>query len=830
MKTKFRLAIIPLTVMCTLYMQTELACAEDEIQFDTQLLKNRGLDAGLGKYFSSAARYTPGVHTVKVNVNGEEIGQIASLFGKDGQLCITEDFLQRAGLVIPKALSALELDKVDNEVNDKKTVVGQCHSYNEFYPNSVISPNPGEESLSVTVPPEAKVKDSSSTVADNYKTGGTAGLINYQAFTTHSTFSDSRDRYSQVMLEEGLNINDWILRSHQSLTSDDGKYSSESLYTYAQRTIVPLKKQVQIGQINTTDSLLTGLAISGVQLIPEDALQPEGGSGVNVSGIARGQQARVDIRQQGRVVYSTLVPAGPFTLTDIPVSSTNSDLDVTVTETNGSVNHYTIPANAINGNRLASPVGLSVAIGRYRGDNVDSSQSPFLTTVSDGWRIRPWLNVGAGMMFAQDYRTIAGSADTRPLNNLTISATLKLSDDKHGGNQGQSTTLSANYDFSQDLGINSSLTKYSSGYRELPDIFEKDFNQYAGQYSTSIHWSNDLLGTFSLGHTVSKGANGDKDSSYMNASWGKSFGKTNLNISWQTQVGGERDCHNESDNYCSTNDDDNLIFVNVNFPLGEDRVSLYSRTRGQDTTVGAQASGDINDNNSYSISAERATSEDEYDFSGSVNSNLHYTQMGLSASTHGSDSRSYSASLGGGIALHSGGVTFSPWAIKDTFAIIDAGKDVSGAEISTPSGSVWVDHWGQAVVASMPAYKKTSVEMDTTSLSEDIDVDNGFAQLAGGHGSVSKVKFFVQSVQRVMMHLRMQNGTIPKKGSSVVDDNGNYIATIVDDGLLFLEDASDKPNLYLTDDNNINVCRIEYSLKDVSKKNKTYIDINGVCK
>ncbi|MHA1011156.1 fimbrial biogenesis usher protein [Enterobacter roggenkampii] len=831
MKPKFKIAIVPLSIMSFLYMQTERVFAEDtNIQFDTQLLKNRGLDAGLGKYFASSARYTPGTHNVRVYVNGEEIGQLPSFFGKDGQLCVTEDFLQRAGLTVPKEISALARKNESADSISDESGNAECHTYTEYYPTSVIDPKPGEEVLSITVPPEARVKEDSSAVAANYRTGGTAGLVNYQGFTTQSTFSGSSDNYSQLMLEEGVNIHDWLLRSRQSLTSDNGEYSHESLYTYAQRTIVPLKKQIQIGQINTSDTLLSGLSITGVQLIPEDALQQDGGSGVKVSGIARGPQARVDIRQQGRVVYSTLVPAGPFSLTDVPVSSRNNDLDVTVTETDGSINRFIVPASAINGNRLTSPAGLSLAVGRYREDNVENSQSPMLATISDGWSIQSWLNVGAGIIMAEKYSSLAGSVDTRLVNNLTVSASVKLSDDQHGGNHGQSTTVGANYDLNQNLGINVSFTKYSNGYRELPDIYEDDFVQYSGQYSSSIHWSNASLGTFSLGHSISKGTDGNKDSSYMNASWGKTFGKANVNVSWQTQIGGKDSCHNESGHHCLSNNDSNLFYVNVSFPLGEERVSMYSRTRANETTVGAQVSGDLSENNSYSISAERATSEDEYDFSGSLNSNLHYTQLGLNASTQGSNNRSYSASLNGGIALHSGGVTFSPWAIKDTFAIVDAGKEVSGAEISTPSGPVWVDRWGQAVVPSMPAYRNTSIEMDTTSLSENIDIDNGFAQLAAGHGSVSKIKFNAQNVHRVMMHVHMQNGTVPKKGASIVDNHGNYIGTIVDDGLLFLEDGSGKPDLYLTDENNIKICHVEYYLGNEGAENKVYDNVNGVCK
>ncbi|MCH0598842.1 fimbria/pilus outer membrane usher protein, partial [Klebsiella pneumoniae] len=73
--------------------------------------------------------------------------------------------------------------------------------------------------------------------------------------------------------------------------------------------------------------------IYGVQMMPDTALTPQVGTGDEVSGIARNPQARVDIRQGGQLIYSTLVPAGPFNLDDVPLANLNTDLNVTVTET-----------------------------------------------------------------------------------------------------------------------------------------------------------------------------------------------------------------------------------------------------------------------------------------------------------------------------------------------------------------------------------------------------------------------------------------------------------------------------------------------------------------
>ncbi|MNQ97386.1 Outer membrane usher protein FimD precursor [compost metagenome] len=185
--------------------------------------------------------------------------------------------------------------------------------------------------------------------------------------------------------------------------------------------------------------------------------------------------------------------------------------------------------------------------------------------------------------------------------------------------------------------------------------------------------------------------------------------------------------------------------------------------------------------------------------------------------------------LSGGVVAHQNGVTFSPWPVKDTFAIIDAGKDLAGTRINTPTGDVWTDHWGKAIVPSVNPYHKVRVELDTNTLPQDVDVENGFSELAAGRGAVGHVAFNTLHVHRAMIRVQMANGKTLKKGSTVVNGNGDYAATAVDDGLLFMEDVSAKPALYLTDEDGLRVCQISYSLAK-GGANQTYENINGVCK
>ncbi|HEM6631436.1 TPA: fimbrial biogenesis usher protein [Citrobacter farmeri] len=779
-----------------------------EAQFDLDILKSRGLDTSLGDYFSESAKFMPGRKPVTLTLNGKEKGTITARFGKDGELCVDRAFLQSAGLTVP---SALRSDTPDDSV---------CYDYKKDYPSTVITPLPGEESLSIVVPSDAII--TGEITPDSVNHGGIAALLNYSLISSQSSYGGSKNRYDQLSLEDGINIHDWLLRSRQMMSTIDGQSNVQSLYTYVQHTFENHKKLMQAGQINISNTLFSGAAINGVQFIPESGLVDTNGSGVTVTGIANSAQARVEVKQAGKLVYSTLVPAGPFSLEDVPVVSLSTALDVTVTETNGGQSHYVIPADALRGH-LTQPQGFAFALGRMQ-DKGDRDDPPWLITASDGWRIQPWLNVSTGGMAAQKYKALASQLDISPIPDILLSVALRASDDRHGDNTGHSGNLNVSYSATKNLALSASATRYSSGYRELTDTLNDDFNQYAGQYSTSASWSTPLLGSFSFSYSLNQGSGRSNDSRYLSASWGKSFKWASVSVNWQHLLNPQKD-----DDYRNNRNYGDMVYVNVSIPFGAQNISGYMHKNGDEVRNGLSTSGSIGRNSNYSISAERDNNSNSNSFSGSVSSNLHYTQLGLSAGTDGTDGRNSSITLNGGVVAHREGMTFSPYTVEDTFAIASVGERVSGVEINTPVGPVWTDHWGQAVIPSLPAYKTARVEMNTETLPKNIDVNNGISVLAAGHGSVSNVNFSVLNVRRVMLNVAMADGHPLPKNATLVDSQGNYVTTTVGDGLAYLNDADQIKGLQLLDDAGHIQCNIHYTLPEKRDNNVSYESTKGVC-
>ncbi|SQB26031.1 fimbrial usher protein [Citrobacter koseri] len=87
----------------------------------------------------------------------------------------------------------------------------------------------------------------------------------------------------------------------------------------------------------------------------------------------RTNQARVEVRQAGQLVYSTLVNAGAFRLDNVPILLNNADLQVSIVETDNVTTSFIVPGSSINLNGLPRPQGLMMSVGQVR--NVDSDYS-----------------------------------------------------------------------------------------------------------------------------------------------------------------------------------------------------------------------------------------------------------------------------------------------------------------------------------------------------------------------------------------------------------------------------------------------------------------------
>jgi outer membrane usher protein FimD/PapC len=824
----------------------------DSAAFDLGTLKSRGIDPKLAAFFSDSSRFLPGRQEVALYVNSDRIGTVLARFDNEGQLCFDKNLLDKAGLILPLEYTPVEAQTIDaysavpSVVEAVDTASGSetdvtvdkaatsvlayafdpisswakqpapivsasasessgpesaCYDFKAAYPQTEVDLRPGKQEVHLIVPGEALMplaRDFS-----DFSTGGVGGLLNYDVLTLSSQRGSARSNYSSLDTETGLNIGDWAVRSRQNWVEQNGLRSQAHLYTFAQRTFLPLQSIVQIGQVTMASPVFAGASITGLQILPDIALRPDAGTGATIEGIARSSQARVEVKQDGILIYNTVVPLGPFVLRNVPLLRGNSNVDVTIFESDGSRNAFSLPAASLHRASL-SKAGLSVAAGKVRDVSDAGAQEPEVFTISNDWLVGSRHKLAAGLMLSPDYTSTGWVFDTVFSSDTSVSvsnvlAQAKKEDGENVNERGVQSSVTARTKLMERLTASGSVTHQSDGYRDLIDTtnvdqkpvyqdptdpdylyhWKKEDTHHAGngriQYSANLGLSTENLGGGSLGFVQSKSSTTDW-SRTLSASWGKSFNRISVNATLQHDL---------------TGDNGNAAFVSVSFPLGTNRSiqSRVSKSGTSDTQLGATYSETVNDQLNYSLSASQRGKGQGASLAGNVSALPRYSQVNLGYSKDGTDNSSYSVGARGALAFHKDGVTPSPYHIQDTFGVIKLG-DEAGIKIHTPNGNVWTDGAGRAVVAQIPAYTVSKVEVATETLPRNVDIDNGYKTLQAARGAVSKLDFSVVKVRRLLLTAHDQSGKPLPKGASVMADDDTYLTTVVDEGKIFIEDTT----------------------------------------
>ena len=102
-----------------------------------------------------------------------------------------------------------------------------------------------------------------------------------------------------------------------------------------------------------------------------------------VRGTAR-SNARVQIRQNGNLIYETTVAAGAFQIDDLYPTGYGGDLVVSVTEADGSVHSFTVPFAAAPIMLRPGVLRYTAAVGQYRSPGVAITPTLAQFTVQRG--------------------------------------------------------------------------------------------------------------------------------------------------------------------------------------------------------------------------------------------------------------------------------------------------------------------------------------------------------------------------------------------------------------------------------------------------------------
>lgn len=778
----------------------------ETVEFDLEMLEGRSIDPTLASYFAHAPRFSEGSRAVSLYVNGGSKGRAIALFDSEGELVFTSALLDVAQLAHPG-----QAQTAPARVNE---------AFRQAYPATQMQLKPGQDEVWLIVPTDALRLPQADRGA--FVQGGTAAMLNYNVQGLNNEFSGRRSEFRTLSTVAGFNAGDWLVRSRQSYIVQNGARDVQHLYAYGQKTFSGLKSTFQGGQINIANSLFSGDAITGVQWVPEEGLRARAqNNAAVVEGVAN-STARIEVRQNGAMIQSTVVPAGPFTLTHLPVLSASTDLDVTVMEADGSRRTFSVPAASFAGGTQGAAPGFSIAAGQYRPlSGEDDSATPGLVTGTGTWALSRRTAASAGLMVADGYQAAGWAADRALTPSTGLGLRQILSHDVDEGRQGTQMSATLRTSPTPQLSVSLSATHQSQGYRELVDTVDRqpDANGYAtryrDQYTAAVTWSDARMGGFRVSHSYSNPFDGHP-SQRLVGTWSKAFKHATVSLNVEKSMG-ETGPYGMGD----------TAYLSVTLPLGRGLLRTYLNHDERGTRTGGTYAQQVNDAFGYRLQAERDSWDRETDLSVSTHLLPRYTQATLGYSRNGRDTTTYNGSLTGAVVAHGEGVTFTPYEVDDTFSILSVG-DVSGVKVSTPQGPVWTDAWGKAVAPGLQAYRNNRMEIAAKSLPRNVDIVNGYKELKVGRGSVSRVDFGVVRSRRVLLSVTYPDGRPLDKGLAVWAGK-QYLTTAVDNGQVFVPHVEpDRPlTVELTDNTG---CVLDFSLPEEAPTEAYFESIDAVCR
>lgn len=801
---QLRVALLPL--VCALDMPD--ACANDvpvrdgDAEFDVGMLKLRGIDPKLAEYFRLAPRFTAGRHTVSLRVNGRPMGRANVRFDGQGALCVDRELADVANIVVSRA----------HLLASGPSAVSTCVALPSIIPRANVDLDPARAEVSLLVPTDV-LREAQQDVS-GYLQGGSAAVLNYEIVGMQSRWGSRTSRYGSANTEVGFNAGDWVVRSRQVVTASDGRYRTGVLDSYAQRSFAEHRAVFQLGELNALNPALAGAQVTGVQVMSEQALGSQGSGGA-VEGVAQ-SQSRIDIRQDGVLVYSTVVPAGPFALTNIPRINRLANMDVTVTGAAGESQRFAV--TPVMAGTVAPSAGYAVAVGRVR--NTAGIDAPWL--ISAGWSgpVRRNLSLSSGVMLASTYRAIGlglgSSLSTTTQLQFDVAGSHTLRD----GATGAQAMLSVSQRLGERWSLSVSGTRQSRGFRELLDTARISSTnalraRYRDQSSASLSLSLPRLGNLSAGYSRAVLFDGRATMRAL-ASWGTRIGTASVSLSAEWNLGRTR------------RSGSNSIYLNASVPLGGSRrLGSTVRRYAGETRYGANISEQVNEFASYRAGIEYRTGDHRRSLTTALSLLPRYIQLDAGY-TRDARSRGYSLALRGGLVLHDRGLTASPYAVRDTFGVLSVG-DAAGIRVSTPGGPVWTDARGYAVLPQLSPYGKSRIEVATDSLPRHVDIHNGASVIQAGRGAVTKIDFAIEETRRLLLRALTPDGRVLPFGATVTDEKGEVVGVVQGGGEIFVPNALATPRLSVSGPG-MSDCSLVLEVADHAVEGAYYESTDAVCR
>ncbi len=782
----------------------ELFAKNVEYLFDSALVGN----ADVTRF--NDGQQLPGKYLVAVSVNDKrkKQGDYKIDFqyrGRELSPNIKEDDLSSFGINSKKIKFALykDSDYIDFEKSDIKF-------YFSFFSKALV----------FYVPKQSIMNGNSDLAHESQWDEGIDALyLNYDAklYRRSVKYDKQNNESYYASLEPGINIGSWRIRNSgiwMKGYDGDGKYQNS--YFYAERDLRKLKSKILLGESSTGSEIFDSIPFKGIRLSTSDDMIPyiDRAFVPTVRGVAN-SVAQIDVRQNGYLIYSTEVPSGPFALSDIPASE-GSDLEVTVTEDNGVVQHFTVPFNSPAISIKSGGGRYDLTLGKYRPYYNTSREDSFghLTVI---YGFNDLLTGYTGIQVSNNYFAGAIGLGFNLYNLGAVSLDGVYSKNGYNDDEAGSAVRIRYNKLLSETNTSFNLASYqyaSKNYNTFADSMERG-KRYSGVWKKKNDTSISIRQSFSDYGNVDLSLNkttywDQKDESYANFSYSASlFNRASLTVGWNRIF----------DSYYN-NEKEDVFSASISIPFG--RLSSTNSTN-----LRYQIVSERDDSVSNSISLNGLTYDNRLSWGisqgiNSKNSNNNRTSFNtLLRNSFGTMSAMYNYSrqltqygggLNGSIVLHDQGITFGQ-RINGAVALVD----VNGAEnvsVSYKPGIV-TDRNGFAIVGGLSIYRKNDIYLEQSNIDSNTSIDKTISSVVPTDKAIVRASFTTTKGNKAIFKLLNRDNSPIKFGSVVnVSKKGNA-GIVGDDGKVYIT-GLDKNGILDVQwgKGSMDRCRVFYDLKN----------------
>ncbi|WMT12463.1 fimbria/pilus outer membrane usher protein [Serratia fonticola] len=807
--------------------------------------------------FSHVGGLAAGEYLVTIFVNQREAVSRELAFSKNAQGNVvpelTPELLEAIGVNVSQLPALKDLPK-DKPVADLTTLI----------PQSTVKFDLSRLRLDVSIPQVAMQPGRESQVnADQWDDGIMAMLFNYNLSAgrlEQTVNSDSRATNNVFAnVQTGANAGAWRVRSTITYShsdadggnggdrghSDSTRFSS----TYLSRDIRDWRSRVTVGESNTGSEVLDGVPFRGVQLASAELMMPARlrGFAPQINGVAN-SNARVTVRQNGFVVYETYVAPGPFEIKDLYQAGLSGDLNVAVTEADGSVHSFVVPYSSLPVMLRPGAFKYEVTAGRYDGGRTQGSREAEFALATLIYGLPKNLTLYGGLLASQNYSSLSMGSGISLGDFGAMSADGTFSSSQFEDEDRQ-TGASWRVRYSKSMlttGTSVDLTalRYSTrnyysfseyndmGYAQREDVSPWTTSRRRSSFQTQVTQQIDGFGSVSLR------ANRDDY-------WGSTKTLTSLSAGYNGSYKGvSYGLYYTIDRMKGNGDwpENRQISFNLNVPFSIFSYSSalqnayastqithdnHGRTQNQAGITGSNSDGAF----SYSV-MQGWGNQDQVS-----NSNLNLGYQGSKGNVsagygYSSDARSMNLNLSGGAIAHAEGITLSR-PLGSSVALVSA-PGADGVNLSSGSGKT--DSRGFAVVPYLSEYSRNSVGLDLSTLPDNVDLPQNQQTVYPTNGAVVKVNFATRIGYQVLMTLKRAGGDIVPFGAtaSLLDNTASEEVTgiVGDNGQVYLAGLPEKGKLSVTwGKGNDKQCQISYNLHGLKPTAQMpVIQLNGECR